>query len=133
MLVFFLFFGFRGYIDTDFAVYYPIYEMTPTLNDVDGTARFFSGINEDYIVKIEPGFKVALVILKSISNNYFFLQIVSSLINVLFLNYFFKRFSPQYALGFVIFLIFSGLIIEINLIRNSKAIFLFIYSLQYIK
>lgn len=133
MLVFFLFFGFRGYIDTDFAVYYPIYEMTPTLNDVDGTARFFSSINEDYIVKIEPGFKVALVILKSISNNYFFLQIVSSLINVLFLNYFFKRFSPQYALGFVIFLIFSGLIIEINLIRNSKAIFLFIYSLQYIK
>lgn len=133
MAVFFVFFGFRGYLDTDWAVYSPLYEISPTLADSRGVAKFFSGMNEDYLLKIEPGFKVILILLKSISTDYFFLQIVSSLVNVLFLNYFFKKYSPQYTLGFIMFFIFSGLIIEINLIRNSKAIFLFIYSLQFIK
>lgn len=133
MLIFFVFFGFRGYLDTDFVVYYPLYEMAPTITDGHGISKFFSGLNEDYVVKIEPGFKMVLVLLKSISSDYFFLQIVSSLVDVLFLNYFFKKYSPQYVLGFIMFLIFSGLIIEINLMRNSKALFLFIYALQFIK
>ncbi len=133
MLVFFVFFGFRGYIDTDFAVYYPLYEMSPTLSDSRGVAQFFSSVNEDYLLKVEPGFKVILILLKSISSDYFLLQIVSSLIDVLLLNYFFRKYSPQYILGFIMFFIFSGLVIEINLLRNSKAIFLFIYSLKYIK
>jgi len=133
MLVFFVFFGFRGYLDTDFTVYYPLYEMAPTMDDTDGIAKFFSGINEDILLKIEPGFKVILILLKSINEDYLTLQIFSSFINVLFLNYFFKKYSPQYVLGFIMYLIFSGLIIEINLLRNSKSIFLFIYSLQFIK
>ncbi|MCX8523564.1 EpsG family protein [Chryseobacterium formosus] len=133
MLVFFVFFGFRGYIDSDFAVYYPLYEVAPTLFDLKGIAQFFSEMNEDYLLKIEPGFKVLLIILKTISPSYFCLQIFSSLVNVLFLNYFFNKYSPQYVLSFIMFFIFSGLVIEINLLRNSKAIFLFLYSLQFIK
>ncbi|WP_294304070.1 EpsG family protein [uncultured Chryseobacterium sp.] len=133
MLVFFVFFGFRGYLDTDFAVYYPLFESAPTLFDFKAVANFFSHTNEDYLLKIEPGFKVLLIILKTIVPNYFFLQIISSLINVLFLNYFFRKYSPQYILSFIMFLIFSGLVIEINLLRNSKAIFLFLYSLRFIK
>lgn len=133
MLVFFVFFGFRGYLDTDFTVYYPLYEMAPTIDDTNGIAKFFSGIHEDVLLKIEPGFKVILVLLKSINEDYLTLQIFSSFINVLFLNYFFKKYSPQYVLAFIMYLIFSGLIIEINLLRNSKTIFLFIYSLQFIK
>lgn len=133
MLVFFGFFGFRGYLDTDFSLYYPLYEVTPTIDDANGIAKFFSKINEDFLLKVEPGFKIILIFLKSITDDYFFLQIVSSFVDVLFLNYFFKKYSPQYVLGFIMFLIFSGLIIEINLLRNSKAIFLFIYSLQFIK
>lgn len=133
MLVFFVFFGFRGYLDTDFTVYHPLYEMAPTIDDTNGIAKFFSKINEDVLLKIEPGFKVILVLLKSINKDYLTLQIFSSFVNVLFLNYFFKKYSPQYVLAFIMYLIFSGLIIEINLLRNSKAIFLFIYSLQFIK
>ncbi|MPT31744.1 EpsG family protein [Epilithonimonas hungarica] len=133
MLVFFVFFGFRGYLDTDWALYYPLYEKTPTLDDANGIAKYFSSINEDFILKVEPGFKVIFILLKSINEDYFTLQIFSSFVNVLFLNYFFKKYSPQYVLGFIMYLIFSGLIIEINLIRNSKAIFLFIYSIQFIK
>ncbi len=126
MLVFLVFFGFRGYMDTDFVVYYPIYESAPTLSDTNGVIKFFTHVTEDYLLKVEPGFKVFVVLLKSISEDYFFLQIISSLIDVIFLNYFFKKYSPQYVLGFILFLIFSGLIIEFNLIRNSKTIF-FIY------
>lgn len=133
MLIFFVFFGFRGYLDTDFSVYYPLFESAPNLFDFKGVNNFFSHTNEDYLLKIEPGFKVLLIILKTIIPNYFFLQIISSLINVLFLDYFFRKYSPQYILSFIMFLIFSGLIIEINLLRNSKAIFLFLYSLQFIE
>lgn len=133
MIIFFIFFGFRGYLDTDWAVYFPLYEMAPTIDDTNGIAKFFSGIHEDILLKIEPGFKVILVLLKSINEDYLTLQIFSSFVNVLFLNYFFKKYSPQYVLSFIMYLIFSGLIIEINLLRNSKAIFLFIYSLQFIK
>ncbi|MCJ8152382.1 EpsG family protein [Chryseobacterium sp. SSA4.19] len=133
MLLFVGFFGLRGYMDTDFVVYYPIYDSAPTLDDTSGVIRFFTHVTEDYLLKVEPGFKVFVVILKSISKDYFFLQFVSSLIDCIFLNYFFKKYSPQYVLGFIMFLIFSGLIIEFNLIRNSKTIFLFIYSLQFIK
>ncbi|REC40405.1 hypothetical protein DRF69_18740 [Chryseobacterium sp. 5_R23647] len=133
MIIFLVFFGFRGYLDTDFMLYYPLYESTPVITDIRGITNFFSINADDFILKIEPGFKVLLVLLKSISPNYFLLQIVSSLIDVLFLNYFFKKYSPQYVLGFMMFCIFSGLIIEINLLRNSKAIFIFIYSLQFLK
>lgn len=133
MLVFFIFFGFRGYMDTDFVLYYPGYEEAPTIWNTEGISKFFSGFNDEYILKIEPGFKVFMILVKSISEDYFCLQIVSALIDILFLNYFFKKYSPQYVLGYIMFLIFSGLIIEFNLLRNSKAIFLFIYSLRFIK
>lgn len=133
MFLFLLFFGLRGYLDTDFVVYYPIYDAAPTLADMKGVVNFFSNIKDDYLLKVEPGFRLFVVILKSICPDYFFLQFVSSLIDVLFLNYFFKKYSPRYVLGFMMFIIFSGLIIEFNLLRNSKAIFLFIYSLQFIK
>ncbi|MGI9651848.1 EpsG family protein [Chryseobacterium sp. RLHN22] len=132
MFVFFIFFGFRGYIDTDFALYYSLYENTPSLDNVRGVTDYFWKLDEDYLLKIEPGFKVFLVILKTISKDYFFLQIVSSLIDILFLNYFFNKYSPHYILAFIMFLIFGGILLEVNLLRNSKAIFLFIYSLQFI-
>ncbi|WBV61535.1 EpsG family protein [Chryseobacterium camelliae] len=133
MFIFLFFFGLRGYLDTDFVVYYPVYEGAPTLADTKEVWSFFSNIKDDYLLKIEPGFRILVVLLKSICPDYFFLQFVSSLIDVLFLNYFFKKYSPQYVLGFIVFILFSGLIIEFNLLRNSKAIFLFIYSLQFLK
>ena len=133
MLIFFVFFGCRGFLDTDFVLYYSGYESAPTIWNTEGIAKFFSGFNDQYILKIEPGFKVFMILVKSISEEYYFLQLVSALIDILFLNYFLKKYSPQYVLGYIMFLIFSGLIIEFNLLRNSKAIFLFMYSLQFIK
>lgn len=87
---FLCFFWISGFLDTDFVVYYPVYEDAPTLADPQGVLRFFSGVNKDYLLKIEPGFKALIILLKSISEDYFFLQIVSALIDVLFLNYFLR-------------------------------------------
>lgn len=133
MLVFLGFFGLRGYLDTDFAVYYPLYEDAPTIFDFNKIAKFFSDFNDTNLTRIEPGFKVYLILFKTITSNYYFLQFGSTLLDIFFLNYFFKKYSPQYALSFILFMIFSGIIIEINLLRNIKSIFIFLYSLQYIR
>jgi hypothetical protein len=114
-------------------VYYPLYESAPVISDARGVSDFFSTTAEDFIIKIEPGFKFLVVILKSISSEYYLLQIVSTVIDVIFLDYFFKKYSPNYVLGYIVFCMFSGLLIEINLLRNSKAIFIFMYSLQFLK
>lgn len=133
VIIFLFFFGFRGYIDTDFAIYYPLYQEAPTIFNSSGITKYFSDINDDFLTRIEPGFKIFIILIKTLSSDYFLLQFISTLIDVLFLNYFFKKYSPRYALSFILLLVFSGLIIEINLLRNSKSIFLFLYSLQFIK
>ena len=43
----------------------------------NGIAKYFSNINKDYLTRIEPGFKVFAIILKTISSDYFFLQYIS--------------------------------------------------------
>ena len=48
MFIFVVFFGCRGYIDTDFAVYFPLYENAPTVFDANGIAKYFSDINNVY-------------------------------------------------------------------------------------
>lgn len=133
MFIFVVFFGCRGFIDTDFAVYFPLYENTPTLFDSTRITKYFSNINKDYLTRIEPGFKVFAIILKTISSDYFFLQFVSSLIDIILLDYIFRKYSPQYILSFLVFFIFSGFVIELNLLRNIKSILLFIISLKYIQ
>lgn len=133
MFIFVVFFGCRGYIDTDFSVYFPLYENAPTLFDANGIAKYFSDINKDFITRIEPGFKVFIIVLKTISSEYFLLQFVSSLIDIIVLDYIFRKYSPQYILSFIIFFIFSGFVIELNLMRNIKSILLFIISLKYIQ
>lgn len=133
ILMFLFFFGLRGYLDTDFAVYYPLYEDTPTIFQFDKILKFITENKNTDINRIESGFKIFFILLKTITSNYYFVQFVSTLIDVLFLNYFFKKYSSQYALSFILFFIFSGIILEINLLRNIKSIFVFLYSLQYIK
>lgn len=133
IFIFIIFFGCRGYIDTDFAVYHPLYEDAPTIFNSNGIVKYFSDINQDNLTRIEPGFKIFMIILKTCSSDYLFLQFVSSVIDVLFLDYIFKKYSPQYILSFILFFIFSGLIIELNLLRNIKSILLFIISLKYIQ
>lgn len=127
-----IFIGFRGYVFTDWRAYDQMYSSLPVIkNGVREIIHYFN--NNVYGKMWESGFILFAIICKSINHNYFFLQFISFLLDFFVLFSFFKRYLKQYyILGFVFYLVFSGLTIEINLLRNSKSIMLFILSIKYI-
>ncbi|GAB6011244.1 EpsG family protein [Viscerimonas tarda] len=130
--VFLFFFGLRGFINTDWINYYPFFDRLPTIwGGGDMASTFDTEING--LGTMEPGFKLYSIIIKSIFPNYYCWQFISSLIDVFFLDYFFRKYSKYYALSFILFYIFGGLLIEINLMRNIKSIVLFMYSIKYVE
>jgi hypothetical protein len=82
----------------------------------------------------EKGFLVYAIICKTISENYFFFQAVSSIIDIAVLYYFFKMYiEDRIALGFAFFCAFGGIPIAVNFLRNVKGILLFIISIKYLR
>jgi hypothetical protein len=127
-----LFIGLRAYVYTDWVNYLPWFKATPSFfNGWDKVANFlFEGKYQNW----EKGFNIYGILCKTFSSNYFFFQFISSFIDVVILYYFFKAYIPgRIVLGFIFFFLFSGLQIEINLLRNSKAIMLFLISIKYIE
>lgn len=127
LLVTISFFGLRGFVFTDWINYFYHYNLIPT--DLSTFFKFIGNPKNSS----EIGFSFFQFLCKQISGNYFFLQFCSSLLDTIILCLFFKDLNPKNLL-LCIFCIapFKGLEIEINLLRNSKAIFLFLYSLRYI-
>ncbi|GHV72039.1 capsule biosynthesis protein CapK [Spirochaetia bacterium] len=117
---------------TDWITYQTIYEVVPSLfSNFDYIEDFFSG---DRFASLEIGYLIYNVICKTISPNFFFFQFISSLIDLIILYYFFKKYIPdRIVFGFLFFLVFSGVALEINLMRNVKAIMLFLISIKYIE
>lgn len=122
----FFFLGCRAFIYSDVFPYYDYYNRVPTL------------IENDCIRKIvaahwEKGFVLFMVVIKTVSNNYFFFQFISFLIDFLLLFHLFKYYNlSKILLSFAFFFPFL-LIAEVNLMRNAKAIYLFFLSLKYIE
>ena len=112
---FVFFFGLRGFVGTDWVNYYPFFNTA---------GEYFSW---------EPGFTLYTLLIKSIHPNYFFWIFVSSLTNAVLLHIIFKRYAKYYVLGFIVFLAFNGIIMEINLMRNIKSILIFLVSLKYLQ
>jgi len=123
--VFVLFFGFRGFILTDWINYYSYF------NDLEWyqVLYFFDERKYGY----EPGFAIFCMLCKSLFPNYFFMQIIVTLINTYALYYFFKRYTNNIPLGIMLFVVFEGIFIATNLIRNSIAISLFLIALPYLE
>ena len=127
--LFIVFFGLRGYIYTDWASYYSFYQNCPSLLDNQYEIKKF--INN---TSWESGFVIYTIICKTISADYFFFQFISFTIDFIALFLIFKKLIPRHImLGFIIFILFGGLSIEINLLRNSKSIICFMLSLKYIE
>jgi hypothetical protein len=121
-----IFLGLRGFIYTDWSSYYIFFERLPTLADLFANVEL---LKNEYM---EKGFVIYSIILKSISPNYFFYQCYSFIIDYVILYFFFKQYIPnQIILGFVMYYIFGGLIISIDLLRNAKSILLFLVSIKY--
>lgn len=127
IFAFILFIGLRGFMYTDVISYYKFFDTVPSLWNFSYTA--FNNQEEG----LEWGFLIYMSLVKSVFSDYIFFQLISFLIDIWVLDYFFRRYTKYYVLGFMIFFIFSGLIIEVNLMRNVKAILLFLYSLRFVE
>lgn len=129
-IVFLVFFGLRGFISTDWVNYYKYYEK------LDRSSFFIHNyfIQDKNYLNYEKGFEIFAKLTKSISNNYFVFQFLNTFIDVLVLIHFFRKYQKKYiSLCFIFYFLFGGAEIEINLLRNSKSILLFLISLEYIQ
>ncbi len=121
--IYFVFFAFRGFINTDWITYYDEFDKCSwdlLFNYELGKSR-------------EPGFLIFMLLCKTIFPSYHFLVFMSTLINTILLVLFFKRYTDNILLGLVIFLVFEGFMINANLMRNSISIFIFLNAIQYIE
>ncbi|MDR0443433.1 MAG: EpsG family protein [Treponema sp.] len=123
-----VFFGFRGYVLIDWINYSKWYADSPTLFDGFSQIKLFFELGK------EKGFLFYMVLCKTISSNYLFFQFISSVTDVIILNYFFKRVVHEnIIMCFVFFILFSGLSMEMHLLRNVKSILIFMLSIKYIE
>lgn len=123
-----LFIGFRGYVITDFVNYQKFYNELPSLFSNSDIFNKFSNNYGGW----EKGFKIFAIFCKTLGLNYFNFQTVSFLIDYIIISYLFKYYSINKPMGFCFFILFSGITIEFNLLRNSKSIALFLLSIQFL-
>ena len=123
------FVGCRGFLFTDWMSYYPFFNNAPTIFDNAKEINSYLGY-----LNWEKGFIWFTIFFKSFFNNYFFFQFFNFLIDYIILIQFFKN-NVEKDLSWAIFFLFlfEGFQIEINLLRNTKAMMLFFISLKYLK
>lgn len=133
------FVGLRGFIFTDWLVYYSFFEKLPTIwegglgrvLDPEFTQEFMTD-TEVGKAGMEIGFVYFTVFLKSLFPDYYVWVFVNTVIDVWLLSIFLKRHSNYYIFSLMLFFVFGGLMTEVNLMRNVKAILLFLVSIRYI-
>lgn len=125
LLIFIIFFGFKGYIGRDIFNYYDFFSQAPTLWNW----------NNKWLENghFEIGFTMYVACIKSIFPNFLFFNFIDTILNAWLLNTIIKRYSKYYTFSFVIFIVFYGHILEMEQIRNCKSILIFLYSLKYIE
>lgn len=129
LLLFFI--GLRGFIYSDWISYYSSFETLPTADLIDWS--YFLPTAERGDSDWEPGFLLYAVLLKSLGVDYWGWSFISVLIDLFILSFLFKKKVKFYVLAFVIFYVYGGFGIEVNLMRNSKSIILFLLSIRYVK
>lgn len=122
--LFCFFLGCRGCLDTDWNQYYHIY----TTIDNMSFSSFLSSSNYEF------GFGLFMYLSSKITDNYFFFQFLSFLIDfVLFYNFIINFDKRIFSLTLIFFFLFEGVTIEVDLLRNSKSIMIFLFSTRYCK
>lgn len=120
-----IFIGLRGFVYSDWIAYYQVFEYLPTLwssNQINFSDAMF-----------EPGFLFFSILIKSIYPDYHFFIFINALIDLSILCLLFRKYSKYFVLSVLLFLVVNGLDMEFNLLRNSKAIILFLLSLRYLQ
>lgn len=115
-----IFIGLRGFVYSDFTNYYEFFEYLPNI---------FNLFEYPY----EPGFVIYSSLIKTIFPNYFLWILINTLVDFYFFILVFKRYNSSLILILCFFIAYQGLGIEFNLLRNVKAIILFMYSIKFIE
>lgn len=122
-LLFFI--GFRGLIVTDWVEYYKFYQLVPNIRDF--SSYWYHGW--------EKGFIIYASFIKTMTNDFFLFQFISFFIDLMVINKFITDNVGKnyYVLAYISFFVFEGFNLEVNLLRNSKAILLFLLSIPYLE
>lgn len=123
--IFLIFFGLRWHIFSDSMAYEDeFYNIKPI---------FMLSYLQDHSYWWDPGFVLFSMLSKLVSSNFFFFVFLNTLLDIFLFSICLKKYSHNITLTLICFLAFSGILTEINLMRNIKAILLFIISISYIK
>lgn len=127
ILVFVIFYGCAGFVQTDCIVYYSEYNKVPIIGD--GIIEY---LNKDNFDKF---FLLYISFIKTLGCDYHSYILINSIVDITLLMVILRRYLPRnmYPLFFVIFIAYQGLEFEFNLQRNTKSIFLFLISLKYVE
>lgn len=117
-----IFFGFRGFVFHDWYNYYPGFE----------NLTFYDIQHYDITKGQELGWLFFQWVCKSVFDNYHFMIFVHSTIVLLLLYRFLRHYTQNILLGIIIYLVFDGFTLSINLLRNSMAIAIFLNALPYL-
>lgn len=125
IVIFLFFFGFRGFILSDWINYYPFfYECT-----FDDLISFGEKFGEFY----EPGFVLLNLVCKSIFEDFHFFIFIHTVILMSLLLNFLRHRTDNIPLALLLFYSFDGIGIVTNLLRNIIAILIFLNALQFIE
>ncbi|MEL1252633.1 EpsG family protein [Flavobacterium sp. DGU38] len=123
-----LFLGCRGFIGWDWYNYFVTFDEVPRITSKELWGYFGNTL-------MEPGFILYCSVIKFFTNNYHVLTLVNTLIDLVFLNWFLKKYLPPkyYAFGFTAYFFFGGFYFETDLLRNARSFFIFLFSIKYIE
>ena len=124
-LLMLFFIGLRGHLSTDFIGYYTFYKALPSIGSL--SAAYLDRSH------FEPGFVIYSSLIKTFSQDYYVWVFINALLDFLVLYHLGKKYCVSVAFLFILFIPYSGLIMEVNLYRNAKAVMLFLLSLPYLQ
>ncbi len=108
------FLGFRAFIGWDWFSYYPSYYNLP------------NGF------KYEIGYEIWSSIFYKLGLSYHHFTFINSILDIGVIAFVLKKYSKYPLLSLFLFLSIQGLSLEVDLLRNAKAILLFLISIEFI-
>lgn len=123
------FFGFRGFIAWDWSHYYPRWL---------GSVNIFEAIENDFRFNIdkyltyEKGYQIWMSVLKVFFSNWNIYLFFTTLIDTICLLTIFYKYSPYPIFSMFLFLGFGGIQLQLDLMRNMKAILIFLFSIEFL-
>lgn len=128
-VIYIFFFGLRGFLAWDWIHYYPNFNFSLNLIEVITNGDYTFNIVSHY----DTGYKIYVALIKCFTDNYHVFILITTIIDCLLSFICFLRYSPYPVLSVLLFLAYSGLQIQYDLLRNIKAIFLFFFSIYYLE